>query len=353
MRLSRLLKTILITYCAAAPAIAAPNLPAIDVLVAPIVGDTTPGLSVLVTRNGGVVHMAGYGLADVDTETAVTDRSTFDLASVSKQMTALAARAQIETGLYDENTEISTFLPQFAGAVSPRPLTVGDLLHHTSGLTDYISWDDYGADTAVSEVIDWLAQQDLDHAPGTQYDYSNSGYLVLGGLIAAADGAGDLAQVLQARFWGPAGMKDTSLPSPSAPDRRVTGYGGAGGDFEISFEPDRAQGDGNVFSTLADLARYEAGLSRGDFLEDTSALFAEGLLDNGQPLRDEDGSGYGYGWHVYSADDSAYAAHSGGWAGTSTYYLRNLTSGVSVILLANGEDADLWELADQIAASVQ
>lgn len=338
-----------LTYPAQA---ADPTLPAIDALVEDFIGDTTPGLGVVVTRQGKPLHIAGYGLADIDDETPVTPDSIFDLASVSKQMTALAARMQIEDGLYDEDTPIADLLPELAGIDSPRPLTVGDLVHHLSGLTDYLSWDDYSPDTSNAEVLAWLAEQDLDHDPGAQYDYSNSGYLALGSLVTAADEADDLASVLQTRIWDASGMADTALPDPIDVDRRVTGYDGTGGDFEPSFEPNIAQGDGNVFSTLRDLARYEQGFWDDRYLSETTALFTNGTFDDGSSIQDDSGEGYGYGWGISNDGESDYAAHTGSWMGTSTLYQRNLTSGVTVILLANGESADLWELAAQIEASL-
>lgn len=331
------------------PAIAAdPTLPAIDTLADAFIGDTTPGLGVLVTRQGQPLHIAGYGFADLDDETPITPDSIFDLASVSKQMTALAARMQIEEGLYDEDTPIADLLPEIDGIDSPRPLTVGDLVHHLSGLTDYLSWEDYGPDTDNAEVLAWLAEQDLDHDPGQQYDYSNSGYLALGSLVAAADEADDLSTVLQSRIWDASGMADTALPNPIDEDRRVTGYDGTGGDFEPSADPNIAQGDGNVFSTLRDLARYEQGFWDATYLTETDTLFTNGSFDDGSPVEDDSGDGYGYGWALAETEDGRIAEHSGGWYGTSTYYWRNLDTGVAVILLANGEDADLWELAVEI-----
>lgn len=178
----------------------------VDSLAQDFVGDSTPGLGVLVLQRGEVVHMAGYGFANIDAQTPITAATIFDLASVSKEMTALAARAQIEDGLYSEATPISRFLPVMAEIDSPRPITVGDLIHHLSGLTDYLSWDDYDSATPNSSVLDWLARQDLDHPPGTHFAYSNSGYLTLGSLVAVADGADDLAAVLRARIWDGAGM---------------------------------------------------------------------------------------------------------------------------------------------------
>lgn len=337
----------------AQPAWAAdPSLPAIDALAETFIGDTTPGLGVLVTRQGQPLHIAGYGLADLDTETPVTPDSIFDLASVSKQMTALAARMQIEDGLYDPETPIADLLPDLADIDSPRPLTVGDLVHHLSGLTDYLSWEGYGPDTDNADVLAWLADQDLDHDPGQQYDYSNSGYLALGSLVAAADEADDLAAVLQSRIWDVAGMADTALPDPIDPDRRVTGYDGTGGDFEPSADPNIAQGDGNVFSTLRDLALYEQGFWDGSYLSDAFALFTNGSFDDASPITDDSGEGYGYGWSLSNDGSNDYAAHTGSWMGTSTLYQRNLTSGVTIILLANGESADLWELAAEIEESL-
>ncbi|NBO21252.1 MAG: class A beta-lactamase-related serine hydrolase [Rhodobacteraceae bacterium] len=298
-----------------------------------------------------MVHMQGYGLADIASKRPVTPDSIFDLASLSKEMTAFAARLQMEDGLYTPDTPVARLLPVFAGADWPRPLVVADLVHHISGLTDYLSGDDdldYGPRTPNDQVLAWLADQPLDRAPGTAFDYSNSGYLTLGSLVAAADDEDDLAAVLQARIWGPLGMENTSLITPADPDLRVTPYDGTAGQFHRNFEPTVTQGDGNVMTSLRDLAVYEAALSGvGDAAFDpdlVASLFENGHLDNGDPVADPDGGeGYGYGWFL-TADDAGnrFAEHTGSWTGTSTLYRRNLTTGVTVILLANGEQADLY-----------
>lgn len=228
-------------------------------------------------------------------------------------------------------------------------ITVAHLIHHLSGLPDYLEWDDYSDAKSNQDVLNWLKTQNLKSDPGTVFNYSNTGYLVLGSVIAAAEGKHNLASVLQARIWGPRQMGDTALPRPADPPRRVTGYSGKAGDFSISTFPDNAQGDGNVHSTLQDLARYEAGFWDGSFLDNISVLFETGRYTNGNPLF-EDGLGYGYGWAV--SQDGDYADHAGGWAGTSTYYLRNLRTGVAIVLLANGEDADLVDLAILIESSM-
>lgn len=334
----------------------APSIAQIDQTVKVNVGKDTPGLGVLVMKDGEILHMKGYGLMDFESERPVTPQTLFDLASVSKNMTALAAMLQIEEGLYSEDTPVSTLLPDFAKRDDPRPITVGDLIHHVSGLPDYLSGDEtlgYDEETGNDAVVAWLATQPLDRPPGTRFDYSNSGYLTLGSLVMAADEADSLDAVLKARIFDPLGMRHTAtLPSGRAKGG-VPGYKGSDGNFEESSEGSATEGDGNVLTTLEDLARYEAALANNTLLsaEATKRLFTNGRYDNGKPIADEDGLGYGFGWVVEDGGQS-YVSHTGSWMGTSTYYQRNLTTGVTVILLANGEDMDHAELGNELESIV-
>ncbi len=309
-------------------------------------------------KGGEVLHMKGYGVADLASGQKVDADSLFDLASLSKQMTALVAMLQIKDGLYGEKTPISKLLPVFAQTeFEGRAVTVGDLVHHLSGLTDYLSGDesfDYGAQTTNAQVLEWLAKQRQDHAAGEKFDYSNSGYVALGSLVAAADKSDTLSGVLHARLWDKLGIESTGLVRPAHPDRVVSGYKGGGGKFEPSDDPTVTEGDGNVFTSLRDLARYEHALARPALWpeEVTDELFANGTFDNGQPIRDEEGNGYGFGWTIGQADGEKYATHTGSWMGTATYYQRNLSSGVTVIVLANNEDAGVVPLAEAIESAL-
>lgn len=86
--------------------------------------------------------------------------------------------------------------------------------------------------------------------------------------------------------------------------------------------------------------------------KDRDRLFQNGTTDDGSPIRDETGEGYGWGWGLGRHNGMDYASHSGSWSGTATYYQRNLTTGVTVIVLANGEDADVVGLAEKIETVV-
>lgn len=122
------------------PAAAAEQgLPAIDRVVARQLGQDAPGIAVLVTRAGKVVHMRGYGYANLQDEIAVSADTVFDLASVSKQMTALGAALLIADGRLSLDSEIGDVLPEFASDGVERAITLSDLIHHVAALPDYLS----------------------------------------------------------------------------------------------------------------------------------------------------------------------------------------------------------------------
>jgi len=336
----------------------AQELAAVDDIVGAHVGEDAPGIAVAVLRDGAVLHLKGYGFADLAAETPVTADSIFDLASLSKQMTALAAMRLIAGGTLSEETAVGEVLPELAAYESGgRAVTVGDLVHHLSGFPDYLDAGvfDYRPEMENAEVIAWLAGAEAADRPGRKFAYSNTGYLVLGSLVAAAAGAGSLAEVLEAKVWGPLEMASTSLVVPADAAARVTGYAGTGGDFAASAMDTVTEGDGNVYATIADLARYEAALAEGTLLgpEATAALFANGFFDDGEPIAQADGAGYGHGWHLFSAEAGRIAAHDGSWMGTATAYRRELDTGLSVVVLSNGEDLDAWGLAEEIAGVVE
>lgn len=357
----RPLGLLLIALCALpVPARAAdPHLPEVDALVAAVVGVDAPGVAILVSAQGEVRHLRGYGVADLDTETPVTPDTLFDLASVSKQMTALAAAMLVEDGTLGLDTEIGSLVESFAVPDEHRPVTVSDLVYHLGGLPDY--WKElegFGQRTDNSAVLEWLSAMPLRQAPGTRYEYSNSGYVLLASTLAAAAGTADLRALLKNRVWQPLGMRSTGLVTPPAgvPSPRVArGYKGSEGEFEVSSYPSVLQGDGSVLSSIRDLARYEAALAEGSLLDDTEQLFVNGSYDNGRPIDDGEGNqaGYGYGWSLYQRDGKRHAGHAGSWMGTAAYYQRNLDTGLSVIVLANGEDLDTQSLAEAIADAVQ
>ncbi len=318
-------------------------------------GTDTPGLGVLVMRNGLILHMKGYGVADIETGDAVDADTIFDLASVSKQMTAMAAMMLIKEGTIRQDMPVADFLHSFRTQPgSFRPVTIGDLIHHVGGLQDYLNKDAFAYDVDMTnrDVLHWVGHQPLEWAPGTRFSYSDSGYVALASLIAKADGKKSLNAVLQKRIFGPLGMTETGivdLPDSEVQSKIVSGYSGRNGIFKEHTEPTVTEGDGNVFSSLRDLARYETALFNHRFLDRraTQELFENGTFDDGTPIVNGI-AGYGFGWFLERRNGSDYAFHSGNWFGTSTYYQRNLTTGLTIVLLANGENFQASDVVDQI-----
>lgn len=329
----------------APPAFAAPTEADIDAVVMPAIGTDTPGLAVLVARNGKTLVAKGYGLADLARGTPVTAETAFDLASLSKEMTALVAMRFAQAGTLDLAAPIDRVLPSFKQHDGARAITAGDLIHHIAGLPDYE--DLYEPALTNADIVAWANDQALDFAPGTGFTYSNTGYVVLASALMQIAGAADFNAILQRELFAPLGMTHTRAPDGLAPT--ATGYTGDDGAFAVSIAPSPITGDGSVFASIGDLARYEDALASGRLADAATMkrLFANGAFDDGRPIDDGEGNGYGFGWSV--SPDGRSIWHSGSWFGAANFYLRDLPTGITVIVLANNERFDAEGMACTIA----
>lgn len=343
---------ILSAFLVAAPVHADPAEADVDAVAARNVGADTPGLAILVTRNGHVVFAKGYGYADLDRRIPVTADTVFDLASVSKQITAQLVLKDVLSGALDLSQPVEAVLPGFRQHDDGRAITPNDLLHHVSGLANYLN--DYDPSQTDDDVLTYANEQSLDFEPGTQFEYNDTGFVLLADIVTRLGGAKDYGQLLERDIFAPLGMTETSSPFPAADLRdgqAAKGYRGTGGDFELSHSESITYGDGNVFSSLNDLARYEAAFFDGALIgkSNVSKLFVPGTFDDGTPAGSTETASYAFGWFVSStASGRRIAYHPGGWSGTATYYERDLDTGLSVIVLANGEDYDAQRTADAI-----
>ena len=296
------------------------------------------------------------GLADVEARTPITPDSLFDLASLSKQITAVAILTLVESGRLDVDDEVRKYLPDFAVTVKGRPVKVKDLIHHVSGLADYCSDDWDGDDEEFAKLrlethLKWLNATKPRRAPGVKYEYNNSGYALLA-LIVERVSEQTFARYLREHVFEPAGMHDTFVLDGTArlPANAVKGYTtDKSGHSELSIQPTIMVGDGNIYTSLRDLARWDAALRAHKLIsaESQSRAWRNGQLDNGKPIEDDDGDGYGFGWFV--EDSGARVSHSGSWDGTSTYIVMNLQTGLTVAVLSNDETTESGELAESVA----
>jgi CubicO group peptidase (beta-lactamase class C family) len=273
-----------------------------DYVKADIAKGLIPGASLTIVRHGKVIHQQMWGELDPQKKTPMTMDGIFRIYSMSKPIVSVAAMMLVEEGRLALEEPVSKYIPSFAAMkvgvekksddskttldlVAPRrPMTIQDLLRHTSGITygffgeglvkkAYVDADLFGGDVDNAEFAERIAKLPLAYQPGTTWDYSHSTD-ILGRVLEVIEGKPLLA-VLQARLLGPLGMKDTSfyvtdaskyprIAEPFDKDRVI----GVGATF---FDPRKVgkweSGGGGLMSTAADYTRFLRMLSGGGTLE--------------------------------------------------------------------------------------
>jgi CubicO group peptidase (beta-lactamase class C family) len=318
---------------------AAPLSARIDRAVARLVRPDGPGLAVLVLKRGEVLHQKGYGLANVEHQVPIDARTTFDLASVSKQFTAYAMlilEAQGKLALSDDARKLLPELPVFD---EKRPIRLEDLLHHVSGLPDYLflkpRYPKRDEEMTNADVAELVAQEKLSFPTGAKWEYSNTNYVLAALAIERASGR-PFARFLREEIFEPLGMSGTVVfdRATQVIPRRAYGYSRRGRELEWVHSDLPVTGDGSVWTCLEDLVKWDAELREPKLVSEESLdrAFTSGRLDDGAE------TGYGLGWGVGRDGAEPLAEHSGGWAGFLSHHARWLDSGLTVVVLTNNAD---------------
>ncbi len=329
----------------------------LDELLRDRIPATGPGAAILVTYNNQILYAQGHGLSDVEQQTPITLETVFDLASVSKSMTALAVLLLQESGDLNLADPVTQHLPDFKDPNSDHPIRISHLLNHTSGLPDYLSeWDwennaDAFPEFGIEAHLDWLNQQESQEKPGTTFRYSDTGYALLA-LMVQRVSEQPFPEFMAQRIFEPAAMAQTQVYQTLGETfpNQAQGYKVEEGNLESVSYPVLMWGDGNVFTSIADLARYDQALRQGKLVsaETLDAAFQNGSFDDGRPIGTKQDEGYGAGWSL--TED--YGHHRGGWAGMSSYYRFYMQRPLSIVVLSNNENLDGQELGAAIAQAV-
>jgi len=299
---------------------------------------TGPGAAVLVSHRGRTLLRKGYGLANVELGVPVTPEHVFRIGSITKQFTAVAALMLADEGRLSLDDEITRFFPDWP--THGHRITVEHLLTHTSGIRSYTSMSEFMAETRrdvpLNELIAGFRDQPMDFAPGTEFLYNNSGYVLLGAIIEQVSGR-SYAAFLRERIFEPLGMHDTRYEDARALlPRRASGYSApSGGDVRnaeyLSMSLPHAAGA--LVSTVDDQLRWQKAVAEGRLLR------AETWHRAFTPVRLADGrsSGYGYGWFVGTAAGAQSVEHGGDINGFASDALWIPTAELHVIVLSNAE----------------
>lgn len=314
-------------------------------VLAPHVTGDGPGAIVVVARDGVVVGQCAMGYADVERKIPIDSGTVFDLASCSKQFTAVGIMILADRGKLAIEDDARKFLPELS--VRQPPIRICDLLHMTSGLPDYEKLLDHLEDKTNLDVLHAVAARPLLFQAGSKFNYCDTNYVLLATIVERVSGR-KFAQFLQSEIFDPAGMKQSVVleaPGQSIP-HRAEGYSrNKEGKIKPSREDTRTYGDGQVMTTALDLLKWDAAL-RGNTLVKPRTLalaFTSGTLSDGKPC------GYGFGWYV-SQKNGRTVEHGGSWFGTSTHILRQLDSGVTIIVLSNLQQFPAEKVCSAVAA---
>lgn len=312
-------------------------------------GARSPGCAVGLTRDGSLVLTRTYGLADIDRRVPITPETRFYVASLSKQFTAMSIVLLAQDGRLSLDDSIRKWVPEVPSFGAP--ITLRELLQHTSGLRDYytlLGVSGWPADGQLTEAqfLDLVAhQRTLNFRPGDEFLYSNTGYALLAVVVRRASGK-SLREFAAERIFGPLGMTHTEFRDDHTeriPNAAV-GYEVAGGKARVSVSNSDVVGDGGVFSTIGDLAKWDANFTTGE----VGGASGVSLLQEQGHLNDSASVNYGLGLALGTLGGLRTVSHDGAYGGYRSSYLRFPDRNASVITLCNTTAASP-SLADQVA----
>ena len=316
----------------------------IDAVFAEMSAPQHPGAALLVVDRDQIVYQHGYGLADIENNRPITADTSFYLASLSKQFTAMAITMLAERHQLRYDDPLLAYFPQFPHWASG--ITLRHLLHHMSGLPEYFPlFTSHSEGKPVREftrditgitnqaVLERVIQAaGLDFPVGEQYRYCNTGYILLALIVEAVSGQ-SFADFLKANIFDPLGMTRTLVYDPSHPavHKLAQGYTREEDRFERWDYPLLTAGDGGLFSTLNDLFLWDQALNTERLVPKLSLrqISTSGTLNNGTPV------GYGFGWMTNVFEGKRHVAHGGSLVAYNNYIIRFLDTQRTIIVLTN------------------
>ncbi len=337
---------------------AGPNAPAppdtkakVDAVFRDFDRSDSPGCALGVYRDGQIVHTRGYGMANLELGVANSPETVFDIGSTSKQFTAFSIHLLAREGRLSLDDDIRKWVPEVPDYGTT--ITIRHLLHHTSGLRDYIELmslqgvleQDLATDADALAILS--RQRALNFRPGDEHLYSNTGYFLLSVIVRRASGQ-SLRDFAAERIFAPLGMRHTQFNDSYSRiiTNRATGYGRAeAGGFRIAMGDWEQTGDGAVQTTVEDLQRWDQNFydpKVGDraLIE---AMLWPGVLNSGKTLTYASALQHG----TYRGLPTV--SHGGAWVGYRAQLLRFPGQKLSVACLCNLAEANPSQLARQVA----
>ena len=300
--------------------------------------------SVLIGKGDQVLFARGYGLANAEFNITNTPQTKFRLGSITKQFTAMAIMLLAEKGKLSLEDPISKYIEN-----SPEPwkdVTIHHLLSHTGGVPSFTSLPTYGASmplpTTPSKTIDRVRTMKLEFKPGEKFNYSNTGYVMLGAIIEKVSGQ-SYEKYLEENVFMPLGMKNTGYDSPTKIlANRASGFEIAGDKLSHASYLDMTipYAAGALYSTVEDMHQWSMALDDGKLISPASATKMYTPVKNN----------YAYGWAIGKRFGRQTIGHGGGINGFQTDITRFPSEKLCVVVLCNNNRSQPGQVANGLAA---
>jgi len=298
--------------------------------------EKTSAVALLIARDGKIVFQGAAGQADLENKTAATVDTKFRIGSITKQFTAAAVLKLAEKGKLKISDPLSKYYADFPNS---DEITLEHLLTHTSGLQSYTEKADFYARVTKpvkpQELIDWTKNDKPDFAPGTNFHYCNTGYFLLGEIVAKVSGM-SFAEYLDTEFFKPLGMKNTGVyDNANPPSQMAIGYSLTDDKYEpaLNWDMSWAGGAGAMYSTVGDLFLWNEALHSQKVINRDSyaAATTPAKLPSGTTAMMR----YGYGLSSSTHRRLPLISHSGGLQGWLADLLYFPEQKVSIVVLTN------------------
>ncbi len=312
----------------------------------------SPGCALGIIKDGQLIYKRGYGMANLDYDIPIFPESVFDMASISKQFTAMSILLLSKQGKLSLDDEIQEYLPEIPRYESP--VTIRHLIHHTSGLrsglmlAELLGMDSHKVHLTPDDFLALLARQkEPSNKAGEEFDYLNTGYLLLGFIVKRVSGT-SLREYAEENIFKPLGMRNTHFHDDQTMviKNRVNGYLTRDGRYSVAISIGEGVGHTALFTTVEDLFLWDQNFNDNklgggpDLIKD---FLSGSVLNNGEIVT------YAFGTRFSEYKGLKRSGHGGtGW-GFKLRMDRYLGQNFSIYCLCNLDTINPRRLANQVA----
>lgn len=318
----------------------------IDTFFSKLDGHNTPGAGVAVILNKNVVYKKCFGMASMEFDIPFTSSTVFDIASLSKQFTGMAAAKLIQQGKHSMEDDIHNTIPEVPNF--GKKITIGHLVYHTSGIRNWwgpLVLAGYDGNDAISfkQIMKFIQNQEsLNFTPGEEFLYSNTGYNLLAETIARITGQ-SFSEWMKENIFDPLGMKNSFICDDHQMiiKNKAFAYAKEKKTYKSLKNGLSAPGSSSLYTTLDDLIKWILYFEseKDEDLEIFSLMYRQGTLNNGEHIS------YAFGNFIGSYKGLKTLSHSGSWNGYCSMLTRFPEQNFAVIILSNLKDFALpWRI---------